>query len=64
MGEETIVRSPRKGSLGHLSAVKQLIIVALDLKRRRVDLEAFQCIQLNILTSFGKSKITSLGPWF
>ena len=41
MGEETSVRSPRKTSLGHLRAVKQLITVALDLKMWRVDPEAF-----------------------
>ena len=40
-GEETYVQSPRKTSLGHLRAVKQLITVALDLKRWRVDPEAF-----------------------
>ena len=32
MGGETNVRSPRKHSLGHLRAVKQLITVALDLE--------------------------------
>ena len=32
MGEETSVQSPRKHSLGHLRAVKQLITVALDLE--------------------------------
>ena len=32
MGEETRVRSPRKTSLGHLRAMKQLTTVALDLK--------------------------------
>ena len=35
MGEETSVRSPRKHSLGHLRAVKQLITVALDLEEVR-----------------------------
>ena len=48
MGEETSVLSLRKTSLGHLRAVKQLIAVAVDLKRRRVDPEAFQSIQLDI----------------
>ena len=42
MGEEGNVQSPRKTSVGHLRAVKQSITVALDLKRRRVDPEAFQ----------------------
>jgi len=41
MGEETNVQSLRKTSLGHLRAVKQLTTVALDLKRQRVDREAF-----------------------
>ena len=44
MGEETTVQSPRKTPLGHLRAVTQLITVALDLKRRRIDPEAFQDI--------------------
>ena len=48
MGEESNVQSPRKTSLGHLRAVKQSITVASDLKRRRVDPEAFQSIQLDI----------------
>ena len=56
MGEETNVQSPRKTSLGHLRAVKQLITVALDLKRRRVDPEAFQSIQLDISRIFYVSK--------
>ena len=34
MGEETYVQSPRKKPLGHLRAVKQLLTVALDLKRQ------------------------------
>ena len=59
MGEETNVHSPRKTSLGHLRAVQQLIIVALDLKRRRVDPEAFQSIQLDISRIFYVSKQTS-----
>ena len=41
MGEEDNVQSPRKTSSGHLRAVKQLLTVALDLTRRRVDPEAF-----------------------
>ena len=52
VGEETNVQSPRKTSLGHLRAVKQLLTVALDLKRRRVDSEAFQSIQLDIYSHF------------
>ena len=60
MGEETNVQSPRKTSLGHLRAVKQLFItVALDLKRRRVDPEAFQSIQLDISRIFHVGKQTS-----
>ena len=59
MGEETNVQSPRKASLGHLRAVKQLITVALDLKRRRVDPEAFQSIQLDIPRIFYVTKQTS-----
>ena len=56
MGEETNVQSPRKTSLGHLRAVRQLITVALDLKRRRVDAKAFQSIQLDISRIFYGSK--------
>ena len=56
MEEETNVLNPRKTSLGHLRAVKQLITVALDLKRRRVDPEAFQSIQLDISRIFYGSK--------
>ena len=48
MGEETSVQSSRKTSLGHLRAVKQLITVTLDLKRRRVHPKAFQSVQLDI----------------
>ena len=59
MGEETSFQSPRKTSLGHLRAVKQLITVALDLKRRRVDPEAFQSIQLDISRIFHGRKETS-----
>ena len=59
MGEEISVRSPRKTSSGNLRAVKQLITVALDLKRRRVDLEAFQSIHLDISRIFHVSKQTS-----
>ena len=48
MGEETSVRSPRKHSLGHLRAVKQLITVALDLEEVRElilrPLSLFNCI--------------------
>ena len=44
MGEETNVQCPQKTSLGHLRGVKQLPTVAFDLKRRRVDPEAFQSI--------------------
>ena len=58
MGEETNVQSPLKTSLGHLRAVKQLITVALDRKRRRVDPEAFQSIQLDISRIFHGSKET------
>ena len=56
MGDETNVQSPRKTSLGYLRAVKQLTTVALDLKRRRVDPEAFQSIQLDIPRIFYVSK--------
>ena len=48
MGEETSVQSSRKTSSGHLRTVKQLITVALDLKRRRVHPLAFQSVQLDI----------------
>ena len=48
MREETSVRSPRKHSLGHLRAVKQLITVALDLEEVRElilrPLSLFNCI--------------------
>ena len=48
MGEETSVRSPRKHSLGHLRAVKQLITVPLDLEEVRElilrPLSLFNCI--------------------
>ena len=56
MEEETSVQSPRKTSLGHLRAVKQFITVALHLKRRRVDAEAFQSIELDIPRIFHVSK--------
>ena len=56
MGEETNFQSPRKTSLGHLRAVKQLITVALDLKRQRLNPEAFQSIQLDISRIFYVSK--------
>ena len=59
MGEETSVRSPRKTSLGHVRVVKQLITVVLDLKRRRVDPEAFQSIQRDISMIFYVSKLSS-----
>ena len=59
MGEETSVQSPRETSLGHLRALKQLIPVALDLKRWRVHPEAFQSIQLDISRTFYVSKQTS-----
>ena len=59
MGEGSNVQSPRKTSLGHLRAVKQSITVASDLKRRRVDPEAFQSIQLDISRIFYVSKQTS-----
>ena len=59
MGEETCVGSPRKTSLGHVRVVKQLITVVLDLKRWRVDPEAFQSIQLDISTIFYVSKLSS-----
>ena len=59
MGEENSVQSSRKTCLGHLRAVKQLITVALDLKRRRVHPEAFQSIQLDISKIFYASKQTS-----
>ena len=52
MGEGISVQSPRKTSLGHLRAVKQLRTVALNLKRRRVHPEAFQSIQLDISRIF------------
>ena len=41
-----------------LIAVKQLITVALDLKRQRVDPEPFQSIQLDISRIFYVSKQT------
>ena len=47
MGRETSVQSPRKTSFGHARAVKQLITVALDLKRQEVDPGTFQSIQLD-----------------
>ena len=56
MGEESNVQCPQKTSLGHLRAVKQLPTVAFDLKRRRVDPEAFQSIQLDICMTFYVSK--------
>ena len=59
MGEETIVQCPRKTPLGHLRAVKQLTTVAVDLKRWRVDPEAFQSIQLDISGIFYISKQAS-----
>ena len=59
MGEEANVQSPQKTPLGHLRAVKQLTTVALHLKRRRVDPEAFQSIQLDISRIFHVSKQTS-----
>ena len=59
MGEETNVQSSRKTSLGHLGAVKQLITVALNLKRRSFHPEASQSIQLDISRIFYVSKQTS-----
>ena len=59
MREEISFQSPRKATLRHLRAVKQLITVALDLKRRTVDSEAFQSIQLDISRIFHASKQTS-----
>ena len=59
MGEETSVQSSRKTSLGHLRVVKQLITVALNLKRCRVHPEAFQSTQLDISRIFYVSKQTS-----
>ena len=59
VGEQCNVQSPRKTSLGHRRAVKQLKTVPLDLKRRRVDAEAFQSIQLDISRIFHVSKQTS-----
>ena len=58
MGEETSVQSSRKTSFGH-RAVKQLITVALDLKRWRVHPEAFQSNQLDISRIFYVSKQSS-----
>ena len=52
MGEETSVRSPRKISSGHVRVWKQLKTVVLDLKRWRLDPEAFQSIQLDISMIF------------
>ena len=49
-------KAPEKTSLGHLRAVKQLITVALDLKRRLVHPEVFQSIQLDISRIFYVSK--------
>ena len=51
--------APQKTSLGHLRGVKQLPTVAFDLKRRKVDPEAFQSIQLDICMTFYVSKQTS-----
>ena len=59
MGEETSVRSHRKTSLGHVRVWKQLITVVLDLKRWRVDPEAFQSIQLDISMIFYVGKLSS-----
>ena len=59
MGKEPNVQNPRKTSLGHLRAVKPSITVALDLRKRRVDSEAFQSIQLDISRIFYVSKQTS-----
>ena len=36
-----MLEAPQKTSLGHVGVVKQLITVVLDLKRWRVDPEAF-----------------------
>ena len=41
-----------KTSLRHVRVVKQLITVVLDLKRWKVDPEAFQSIQLDISMIF------------
>ena len=60
MGEETSAQSSRKTSLGHLRAVKQLITVASDLKRRRVHPEAFQSVQLDTSRIFDVSKQTTV----
>ena len=49
----------RKTSLGHVRVVKQLITVVLDLKRWRVDPEAFQSVQLDISMIFYVSKLSS-----
>ena len=52
MGEETSARSPRKTSLGHLRAVKQLIYSSLRPEEAGVDPEAFHSIQLDISRIF------------
>ena len=54
-----MLEAPRKTSLGHVRVVKQLITVVLDLKRWRVDPEAFQSIQLDISMIFYVSKLSS-----
>ena len=46
-----------KTTLGHVRVVKQLITVVLDLKRWRVDPEAFQSIQLDIPKIFYVGKL-------
>ena len=51
--------APQNTSLGHLGAVKQLITIALDLKKWKVDPGAFQSIQLEISGIFYVSKQTS-----
>ena len=48
--------APQNTSLGHLGAVKQLITIALDLKKWKVDPGAFQSIQLKTFRKFHVNK--------
>ena len=54
-----MLEASQKTSLGHVRVVKQIITVVLDLKRWRVDPEAFQSIQLDISMIFYVSKLSS-----
>ena len=48
--------APQNTSLGHLGAVKQLITIALELKKWKVDPGAFQSIKLKIFRTFYVNK--------